>query len=154
MTVVSQTRSRLYLAAPLFSEAERQFNRQLQHLLSSYFELYVPQEHGGLFAEMVRGGTDPTEAARRIFSWDITAIGQCDLILIVLDGRTVDEGAAFEVGYGYAIGKLCYGLQTDPRRLVPSGNNPMIEQALAYIFHGLEELADWARQCQMIRVST
>jgi nucleoside 2-deoxyribosyltransferase len=104
------------------------------------------------YSDMLQNGTAPHEARRRVFTWDVTAIDQCELFLIVLDGRAVDEGAAFELGYAYALGKLCYGLQTDPRRLIPSGNNPMLEQALAHIFQNVEELVRWARQGTMVRV--
>ncbi|MGY3362466.1 nucleoside 2-deoxyribosyltransferase [Bradyrhizobium sp. GM0.4] len=63
--------------------------------------------------------------------------------MIVLDGRTVDEGAAFELGYAFAAGKVCVGLKTDPRMLLPIGDNPMIEVALRKIFHDEDELVDW-----------
>ncbi len=150
----TSARLHLYLAGPLFSDAEREFNRKLRRLLSPYFELYVPQEDGGLFVDMLESGTSPSDAGRRIFTWDIAALDRCDLVLVVLDGRTIDEGAAFELGYAYAVSKLCYGVQTDPRRLVPSGNNPMIEQALAYVFHSVDELVAWAAKSSMIRIQT
>lgn len=75
-----------------------------------------------------------------IFRSDIEAIRTCDALVIVLDGRSVDEGAAFELGYACAIGKSCFGLQTDPRRLLPVGNNPMIVGALDAILPSTQEL--------------
>jgi len=70
----------------------------------------------------------------------LAAIRNCDLLVIVLDGRSVDEGAAFELGYAYAIGKPCYGLQTDPRRLLPFGNNPMLQHALKAVVSNVRDL--------------
>jgi hypothetical protein len=67
------------------------------------------------------------------------------LLIIVLDGRAVDEGAAFELGYAYALGKPCYGLKTGPRQLLAIGNNPMIDGPLEYIFQSVDELVNWAK---------
>jgi nucleoside 2-deoxyribosyltransferase len=64
--------------------------------------------------------------------------------LIILDGRAIDEGAAFELGFATAFGKLCVGLQTDPRRLIASRNNPMIDCALQHIFEDAPSLLRWA----------
>jgi nucleoside 2-deoxyribosyltransferase len=62
-----------------------------------------------------------------------------------LDGRTIDEGAAFELGYCAAKDKKCFGLQTDNRRLLITGNNPMIEESLEKIFLNIKDLISWAR---------
>lgn len=136
----------LYFAAPLFSDAERTFNERVVSLLSPVFDIYLPQEHGGLLVEMVDNGMDPNHASSVIFTLDIAAIRKCNFLLIVLDGRSVDEGAAFELGYAHAIGKVCYGLQTDSRRLLKIGiNNPMIDCALQKVFSNLDEMLAWAK---------
>ncbi|MGY3371427.1 nucleoside 2-deoxyribosyltransferase [Bradyrhizobium sp. GM2.4] len=103
----------------------------------------LPQEDGGILLDLVRDGTPVEQAKSQIFHLDIEAIGACDVLVIVLDGRTVDEGAAFELGYAFAAGKVCVGLKTDPRMLLPIGDNPMIEVALRKIFHDEDELVDW-----------
>lgn len=136
----------VYLAGPLFSEAERKFNHGLKQVLTQYFHVYLPQEDGGLLVEMVKEGVPPELAARKVFDGDMRAIGSCDMFLIILDGRTVDEGAAFELGVAYTMGKPCYGLKTGPRQLLATGNNPMIDRPLQRIFQSAGELADWARQ--------
>jgi nucleoside 2-deoxyribosyltransferase len=138
------SRPKLYLAAPLFSAAELAFNKELKTALSPFFAVYLPQEDGLLLADAIRRGEDATVAARRVFTGDTEAIVSSEVILAVLDGRTVDEGVAFELGYAYAVGRPCYGLQTDPRRLLPIGNNPMIQQALTGVFADLNELLAWA----------
>jgi nucleoside 2-deoxyribosyltransferase len=138
------TRRKLYLAAPLFSAAELEFNRNLKAALSLYFEVYLPQEDGLLLVEAIRSGADAEAAARHVFVSDTKAIASSDVVLAVLDGRSIDEGVAFELGYAYAISRPCYGLQTDPRRLLPSGNNPMVQQALTAVFSGIRELLAWA----------
>jgi nucleoside 2-deoxyribosyltransferase len=134
----------LYFAAPLFSEAELTFNKAVALRLESFFDVYLPQEDGGLLVEMVGKGMTADAASRAVFGIDIRVIDRCDLVLIVLDGRSIDEGAAFELGYAYAKGKVCYGLQTDPRRLLPVGNNPMVACALKGVFTSVSDLVAWA----------
>jgi nucleoside 2-deoxyribosyltransferase len=134
-----------YLAGPLFSEAERVFNQRLKRLLVSYCDVYLPQEDGGLLVDMIAEGTRPKVASRRVFQGDVQAIRDADLLIVILDGRSVDEGAAFELGFAYALGKPCYGLKTDPRQLLAIGNNPMIDGPLEYIFQSVDELVQWAK---------
>ena len=67
-------------------------------------------------------------------------------LIAVLDGSTVDEGVAFEIGYMFAAGKTCIGLQTDVRRALPTGNNPMIGMALTLIFQSVTDLVDWTSE--------
>lgn len=135
----------MYLAGPLFSEAERTFNHNLKRLLTPYFDVYLPQEDGGLMVDMIREGMNPKLAAQKVFDGDIKAMEECDIFLMILDGRAVDEGASFELGFSYAHDKPCYGLKTDPRQLLTTGNNPMIDCPLEHIFQSVDELIDWAR---------
>ena len=136
--------ARLYLAGPLFSESELEFNRAIRDLLNEYFEIYLPQEDGGLMVQMRERGVSLRNARSLVFSYDLDAIKEADYLLIILDGRTVDEGASFELGFAYALGKTCVGYQNDPRRLLPDGNNPMIQCALERIFNSKSQLLEWA----------
>lgn len=135
----------LYFAGPLFSQAELDFNAIVAAQLEKHFHVYLPQRDGGLFADLVGRQKQSVEAASAfIFRKDVEAIDASDVLLLVLDGRVVDEGASFELGYAYAKGKVCVGLQTDPRRLVPFGNNPMINGPLIQVFSSIEQLLNWA----------
>jgi len=145
-TTILYRKQKLYLAAPLFSDMERRFNIELAEQLERFFDVFLPQRDGGLMATMVSEGMQPSVAARTVFQADISALEECEVVLIVLDGRTVDEGAAFELGYAHALGKTCYGLQTDVRRLLTTGNNPMIDCSIRQLFQGVEELVSWASQ--------
>ena len=148
---------KLYLAGPLFSEAEIAFNLGMRDLLKKYFDVYLPQEDGGLMVDMLKQGVPLDAAQQLVFSSDVTAMRAADYVLIILDGRSVDEGAAFELGFAYAIGKTCIAYQSDPRRLLPSGNNPMLECAVSDIFSSKSELRQWAAAesapCQSIPMS-
>ncbi len=140
---LSDSKPLIYVAAPLFSEAERGFNAHLKVVLEPHFSVYLPQDDGGLLVDMVSEGMNPKVAARRVFEMDISALDRCDLVLIVLDGRVVDEGAAFELGFAYARGKRSVGLKTDPRQLLAIGNNPMIDGALERVFPDIRSFIQW-----------
>jgi nucleoside 2-deoxyribosyltransferase len=148
----------VYLAAPLFSQAEREFNKCLAKRLEPRFEVFLPQRDGGLLVELIANGVDPRLARKRVCNADIAAIEKCWAFLIVLDGRCVDEGAALELGLAFAMHKVCIGLQTDPRRLLPIGNNPMIDAALLVTCASVEELVAkleemWDRQMNSAQAS-
>lgn len=133
----------IYLASPLFNEREREFNASLRDRLSPDFSVFLPQEDGLLLFELIRGGIDRNEAERMVYDADVSAIHDCDVVLAVLDGAHVDEGVAFEIGYGRALGKLCVGLQTDIRRQLPTGNNPMISRSLQRVFGDVDSMVSW-----------
>lgn len=99
----------IYLAAPLFSEAERDFNSKVAgKLRGAGFDVWLPQE--SLF---VKEGT--LEEKKRIYEADITALEKCDVVVAVLDGVDVDSGVAFEIGFAVALGKPVVGFKTDHR---------------------------------------
>ena len=137
-------KSPLYLAGPLFSAAERSFNSFLKHRLSNYFDVYLPQEDGALMPILLDSGMTPSQASNVVFKNDLNAIRQCHVLLILMDGRSVDEGACFELGVAYSLGKTCVGLQTDFRRLALFGNNPMLTGALSNVFVDVDQLIEWA----------
>ncbi len=117
-------------------------------------DVYLPQRDGGKLVDLVSKKVPVGEAYKSIFARDMEALKEVDALLLVLDGRTVDEGAAFELGIAYSRGKRCIGLQTDPRRLLPMGNNPMIACALNRVFLDSAGVILWAKQFTSTRVST
>ncbi|MBY2925844.1 nucleoside 2-deoxyribosyltransferase [Rhizobium leguminosarum] len=134
----------LYLAAPLFSHSEKAFNEQLARILSEKFEIFLPQRDNHLIVDLIASGMSVEDARRKVFDGDLAAVRSCDILFAVLDGRSVDEGTCFELGYAHALGKACIGLQTDPRRLLPIGNNPMLEGTLTRVLHSLDEVVAWS----------
>lgn len=138
-------RPNIYLAGPLFSVNERQWNISLRRTLSEFCDVYLPQEDGALLVDLVANGMPAQEAKSTIFARDIEAIERCDILLLVMDGRVIDEGASFELGYAYSRGKVCIGLKTDVRSLLSIGDNPMVECALREIFREMNEISEWIR---------
>lgn len=133
-----------YLAAPLFSDAERAFNLVLAELFEPYFAVYLPQRDGLLLRDLREAGDNSPEARRRIYTTDVAAIKACDVVVAVLDGPSIDDGVSFELGYATCLGKTCLGLATDSRRAIGYFRNPMWDCALQQVFYTVAELLDWA----------
>ncbi len=135
---------RIYVAAPLFSQAEKDFNLAVDRVLRDLgLDTYLPQRDAGEAAPLIRAGADEHTVRQQLFADDYAAVSTCELFLLVLDGRVPDEGACFELGVAYAAGRTCFGLQTDCRRFGGTdSNNLMIDYALGGgISHSLDELA-------------
>jgi nucleoside 2-deoxyribosyltransferase len=98
-----------------------------------------------LLVELVEGGMSVAGAKSAVFAADLRAIDRCDILLLNMDGRVIDEGACFELGYAYSRGKLCIGLKTDVRSLLPIGDNPMIDCALRAVFREIDVACEWIR---------
>ncbi|MCJ7631117.1 nucleoside 2-deoxyribosyltransferase [Candidatus Bathyarchaeota archaeon] len=100
---------KIFLAAPLFSEAEREFNSKIaKRLRESGFEVWLAQE-----APFIQ--QEAHKEKKTIYEGDILALKRSDVVVAVLDGIDVDAGVAFEIGYAKALGKLVIGLKTDYR---------------------------------------
>ena len=145
-------RKLLYFASPLFSDAEKQSNRILASALERWCDVFLPQRDGELIPDLIHKGLSPEDAYKVVFDRDIKAINACDGLIINMDGRAVDEGAAFELGYAYALGKVCVGYSTDARALLPWGQNPMITTPLKQVFSCPELLEKWAKQFAVAKV--
>jgi nucleoside 2-deoxyribosyltransferase len=138
-------RLQIYVAAPLFSEGELAFNLRVTKMLEEHAEVFLPQRDGGKLVDLVSKGVETRAAYRSIYERDVAAIRHADVLFLIMDGRSIDEGAAFELGFAAALKKECVGLQTDPRRLLPLGNNPMIDVPLDVVMRSLDEVGRWVR---------
>jgi nucleoside 2-deoxyribosyltransferase/predicted secreted protein len=108
--VQDYARYRIYLAGPLFSEAERAFNRTVRDLLATHlFRVYLPQEA----AEAP--GREP-DADGAIYGSHVAALGDIDIVVAVCDGPDTDSGTAWEMGYATAREIPVIALRTDSRR--------------------------------------
>ena len=130
---------RVYFAAPLFNEAEREYNLKIVAILESYgYEVFLPQRDGYLAPDLA----DKTEAeiTEMIFTKDRDEVLKADILFMVLNGRTPDEGACVELGIAYASGKRCYGIKGDSRAIELNMDlNPMISGCFIELFSNLDE---------------
>lgn len=139
-TVVDVEAYDVYLAAPLFNDAEKAFNEQLALKLEGMgLHVFLPQRDGLEFAALE--GSSPDERNRRIFALDISTVEASSTIVAVLDGRVPDEGVCVEVATGREYSKLTgrskliLGLKSDKRTWLPEASlNPMITGTLDRLF--------------------
>lgn len=96
---------RIYLAGPLFTMAEREWNVNLKKALEEHaIDVWLPQEN------------EPRErTANEIFLKDVEGIDWSDITVAIMDGADPDSGTAWEVGYTFAKGKPIILIRTDFR---------------------------------------
>jgi nucleoside 2-deoxyribosyltransferase len=110
---------RVYWAAPLFNEEEREFNASGCAALEKVgYDVFLPQRDAG----EVSASADEEE----IFWKDVEGLKQCDYVVAVLNGRVPDEGTVFEMGYANAMGKPIFGICSDKRKSTNAMFAPVI----------------------------
>lgn len=126
---------KIYLAAPLFSEAEREFNAKIAGILrEKKYVVHLPQEVGD------DSSTRDEAETGRIFEYNLKALDECDIVVAVVDGADADSGTAWEIGYAYAVKKRVILLRTDFRRVGRSeAVNLMLEES-GEVVGSVEEL--------------
>jgi nucleoside 2-deoxyribosyltransferase len=146
----------IYIAAPLFSTAERTFNLQLAEALEQIgFEVFLPQRDG-TEAKNPEYNELPLEDRRTImFELDRDQIIGADIFIYVLDGRVPDEGAAVELGIAYMAKiagtkpKHLLGLHTDQRATFRDAQfNPMLSTPIEYVADSQEALLEQLKAIQ------
>jgi nucleoside 2-deoxyribosyltransferase/predicted secreted protein len=135
LDVADFSRYRVYLAAPLFSRAEKEYNIGLSELLSShFFEVYLPQVVGD------DSHHRDQVAHREIFSRHLRELETTDVVVAVIDGPDADSGTAWEMGYAYARRIPVIAIRTDFRMAgLHEHVNLMLEQS-AVLVRSPEEL--------------
>ena len=134
----------VYISAPLFNEMEIEFNKKINEMLENIgLTTYLPQRDGGEDELLLRDPKLYVETGKRVFKRDVDALKNSKILLIILDGRTVDEGACVELGMAYAYGKIIIGFQTDVRKFSNNHNNLMIDYSINHgIYDNINELKE------------
>jgi nucleoside 2-deoxyribosyltransferase len=148
---------KIYLASPLgFSELSISAQNKLESILiKKGYKVLNPWKMADLKGfNKIKKLINEKERMRLLKKWNIEtarknaqAIVNSTMILAVLDGADVDSGTASEIGYGFGLGKLIYGIRADFRL---SGDNIAatiniqvqywIEKSGGMIFTSLDEL--------------
>src|SRR2546425_881678 len=116
---------RIYLAGPLFTEAERAFNLELAHLLEKEgHDVTLPQRD-----PLAASGPGRTAT---LFRANLTGLKHADCVVAICDGPQVDDGTAWEIGYAWGRNIRVFGLRTDSRVAQPQDEriNLMILESL------------------------
>jgi nucleoside 2-deoxyribosyltransferase len=141
---------RIYFAGPLFTPYERSFIDGCAALLrDDGFDVFVPHEHE------LATGLDVTAAT--IFAKDRAGIEGADAMLAILDGPSIDDGTACEIGIFHGLmqadpsKKGIVGLLTDMRgqRGESTGLNLFVLGAIEDVGHvvaSIEEARDTLRE--------
>ncbi len=96
---------RIYLAGPLFTTPEREFNDRLAAMLRGLgHEVFLPQENPP---------SAPTGAA--IFHKDVAGLDWAEAVVAIMDGADPDSGTCWECGYAYATNKPVVLFRSDLR---------------------------------------
>ena len=131
---------KIYIAGPLFNQAERALNEQIDGILRECgHETFLPQKAGGVASDLPER-IDGVPIRQYLFQLDCRHLDWCDTVLFIFDGRVPDEGASFELGYCYAKGKRCIGFKTDARSFMNGFDNLMLSGALETVLRSEQEL--------------
>ncbi|MUW13448.1 hypothetical protein GJ633_01355 [Halorubrum sp. CBA1125] len=127
---------RIYFAAPLFSEAELEYNERVCGALEDAgHSAFLPQRDGtgGVKKLLQQPEFDTVEEAQHeIFRVDRNEVLEADVLTAILDGQVPDEGVAIEIAIAHENDIPAIGLKTDRR------NDPLN----AMVFSPLEELVE------------
>jgi nucleoside 2-deoxyribosyltransferase len=135
---------KIYLAGPLFTLAEREFNERLAAALRALIpslDIILPQERSKPLLAQPNG-------LRLVFEDCFAMIDECDCVLAVLDGPDADSGTCVELGYAWARKKPVIGMRTDFRISEDRGLNLMVSNACQHLL--LEPSADMSSLCGRI----
>ena len=104
---------KIYFANGLFALADRMFNEVVVdkiRKMDSNIEVYLPQENGDINDKM--NYADSIKIAQE----DNKELLSSDLIVAILDGDTMDDGVASEIGLAYGKEIPIIGVYTDLRQ--------------------------------------
>lgn len=95
----------VYLAGPLFTLGEREFNAAVAQRLRQFgYTVFLPQE------------AEPRELTSEcLFSVDVEGVDNARVLVAILDGPDPDSGTSWECGYAYARKKSIIAVRTDFR---------------------------------------
>lgn len=114
-------KTRIYFAAPLFTQAEWLWNKQLAGELTKLgLDIILPQDRA---EPMLSGNEDFNPEV--LFNENIKGIEQSNIILAVFDQADPDSGTCWECGYAYKLGHPIIGLKTDIRGLGDTPEDPV-----------------------------
>ena len=112
---------RLYVAGPLFTQAERAWNERLAAALTDAGHVvFLPQTEVKAITRL---------DADTIFRIDVDGVRSADAVVAILDGADPDSGTSFECGIAYALGLPIVVVRTHFR----AGGDALPGQKLATI---------------------
>jgi nucleoside 2-deoxyribosyltransferase len=126
-------RPQIYIAGPLFSVSERDFDEQIAKVCDDAgWQTFLPHRDSGVAAI--------PENRVILFKGNVEAIRNSKILVANLDGPDVDSGTSWEIGYAYNMGIPIVGVRTDARpHELELPVNLMIHESV-HLVRSLEEL--------------
>ncbi len=124
--------TQIYLAGPLFTQAEKEFNLKLfDRLTASGYHVFLPQQ------ECV--GVEGED----IYKTCLSGLRAAAIVIAILDGADADSGTCWECGYASSQGTPIIAVRTDFRMSGDTGGfNAMLYYSAAKIVSGTDRLFD------------
>ena len=94
----------IYLAAPLFSQAEQKFNLEIYHYLhKQHYSIFLPQQECR------------HKSNEDIYQTCLAGLSSASVVVAILDGADADSGTCWECGYAVARDIPVIAVRTDFR---------------------------------------
>ena len=113
----------IYLAAPLFSRAEQEFNFSLYNTLKTAgYQVFLPQQECA------------NKQGENIYNTCLAGLKSAAVVVAILDGADADSGTCWECGYAAGQGIPIIAVRTDIRHSGDTkGFNAMLYYSAAAI---------------------
>ncbi len=125
----------VYLAGPLFTLADQEFNKRLAQAFIEHnagLKIILPQERAKKLLPQENG-------LELVFRDCLQMIDASDIVVSILDGPDADSGTCIELGYAHAHGKIIIGVRTDLRASEDRGLNLMVSHVCHTLLLGNPE---------------
>ncbi|MDO5844905.1 MAG: nucleoside 2-deoxyribosyltransferase [Methanocorpusculum sp.] len=130
-------RYKVYLAAPLFSQAERRYNSYIAEILkNNFFKVFSPQDSDDTAVSRI------DEREKLIYENNISELNEADVVVGIIDGADADSGTAWEMGYAFALSKKVVALRTDFRKFSKNEHVNLMLETEAEVVENEKELIE------------
>lgn len=124
---------KIFIAAPLFTEAERTYNLKIDNICRELgFVTFMAQRDVGIVTKA---------SIEEVFQQDLENLRQADIIVANLDGIDVDSGTAWELGYAFANSKPIICIRTDVRMYRDFLSVNLMVRQSGILINSLDELS-------------
>ncbi|AFY96151.1 nucleoside 2-deoxyribosyltransferase [Chamaesiphon minutus] len=126
------TKQHIYLAAPLFTKGERDFNLSVyEYLTTNGYQVFLPQQE----CEQAEG--------EDIYKTCLYGLRSAAVVVAIVDGADADSGTCWECGYAVSQGIPVIAVRTDFRGSGDTqGFNAMIYYSATKVIDGSDRFLE------------
>lgn len=130
--IETASKHRIYLAAPLFTVGEQDFNYKVyEYLKDKGYRVFLPQKE----CEEKQG--------EDIYKTCLLGLQSSTIVIAILDGADADSGTSWECGYAVSQGVPVIAVRTDFRLSGDTGGfNAMLYYSATKVIEGSENLLE------------